>query len=138
MLTLQRALVDGNRTNYNISGSDGGGIENRGTAIIIESTISRNTAWANTHHLSSGAGLDNNGVAELFHVMVSGNIADAQGGGIRNGGTLTLDHSTVTGNTARDLGGRGIFGGGVYNDQGSVSLRHTVVSGIISDDCVGC
>ena len=119
----------------------GGGIYNRGRILLLESTISGNTADGR------GGGIHNEGTL-IFDgtVLVSGNTAGS-GGGIFNQGTLTFTRSTVEGNSARYRCGGGIFsvgedvtltdstisgntavcGGGIHN-RGTLTLTNSVVS----------
>jgi hypothetical protein len=75
----------------------------------------------------------------LNNSSVNNNRAGGDGGGIANGiplpgpmplpgGALTLNHSQVTGNTAA-------HGGGIFNNDGTVSLAATSVTGNTPDNC---
>ncbi|MEZ4709298.1 MAG: tandem-95 repeat protein [Caldilineaceae bacterium] len=100
--------------------SDGGGIHNRGTLTVTDSTISGNTA---TH---DGGGIYiNSGTVTVTDSTISGNTA-VSGGGIynTNSGTVTVTNSTISGNTASD------FGGGIYNNNsGTVTVTNSTFSG---------
>jgi predicted outer membrane repeat protein len=140
-LLLENTKVTGGST-----GTSGGGIYNRGTAILTQSTVSANTASSSgggivnanygiaTLTLSTvsansaggmGGGIDNrSGTATLTRSTVSDNTADSSGGGIRTAsvGTTNLINSTVSGNLAKD------DGGGIYT-EGAATLTQSTVSG---------
>jgi hypothetical protein len=84
----------------------GGGIDNRGSALLIGSVVRRNAAEF------VGAGLYNDLDASmtLMDTTVSNNFSGMAAGGIENRGTLTLRRSSVTDNTAQT------FGGGILNN----------------------
>src|SRR5262249_1816414 len=93
-LSLNGCTISG----VNTPGVNGGGIENHGTLVISNSTISGNVAGL------AGGGIYNgpSGTMTLTNVVVSGNTASGgDGGGIDNdGGTISMTNVTVTGNTA--------------------------------------
>ena len=101
----------------NIGESDGGGIWNQGTLTLTNSVVTGNTA-------PRGAGIENRATLTVTNSSVNGNIAEV-GGGFRNrdGGILTLMDNTVSGNTAA------LDGGGIFSRSGTVSLINTTVSG---------
>ncbi len=77
-----------------------GGINNRGTLTVSDSTFSGNNA-------TNGGAILNDGTVSVSNSTFSGNSARS-GGGIYNSGTLTIDHSTLRRNVSRN-------GGGIYN-----------------------
>lgn len=88
----------------------GGGIYNGGTVTVNGSTITGNTAG------NIGGGIANYGTITLNGSIIGANNADdTAAGGIYNapGHTVTLNGSTITGNKA-------LFGGGIYNDCGTL------------------
>jgi hypothetical protein len=125
------------------AGSLGGGIYNRGTLTLNNSTVSGNTAdlGGGIFNISSGTltltnstvgpnntaiaggGIRNSGTLTLTNSTISGNTAPAEsGGGISNNGTLTLNSSTISRNTAT-------WGGGIFNTAaGTATLRNTIVA----------
>jgi hypothetical protein len=107
-LTLQGGIVDD---------SHGGGVFNRGTLTLVNSTLSGNSAGLN------GGGVFNLGTLTLANSTVSGNTANRGGGMLNSYGTLTLANSTLSGNRAYDEGG------GVFNNYGAVTLVHSTLSG---------
>lgn len=99
-----------------------GGIHNRGTLMLNNSTVSGNTAAA-------GAGIDNDaGTLTLTDSVVRGNTARGGGAGIENidngaSSTVTLNGTTaVSGNTADDGYGGGIDNGGTVTLNGTVTV----------------
>jgi predicted outer membrane repeat protein len=97
--------VRGSNFSGNTAADSGGGIYNAGTATILDSTLSGNSA-------SEGAGIYNAALAmlDVRGSTLSGNTASDSGGGIYNLGTATVQESTLSGNTAGSSGG-GIFNG---------------------------
>jgi hypothetical protein len=84
-----------------------------------------------------GGGIANFGTLSLSNSIVRNNQASAPstaskfetaGGGMYNAGSLTLNHSSVTDNQA---GTNAVlaFGGGLFNDNGTVTIRGGTVSG---------
>jgi hypothetical protein len=96
----------------------GGGIYNRGTATVTDSTLSGNSAAV------GAAGIYNRGgTVSVTDSTLSGNSASKFGGGIFNGfGTATVTDSTLSGNSAQ-------FGGGIFNGFGTVSVTDSTLSG---------
>jgi hypothetical protein len=93
---------------------EGGGVFNRGTLTIIDSTVSGNDM----------DGIANfGGSVTVLRSSVSGNTARDGGGIFTANGTVTLDRSTVSGNRAN--GG----GGGILNEDGSVFIMNSTISG---------
>ncbi len=131
-------------TNCTVSGNTapfwGGGIDNEGTATIIDCTVAANSA-------GYGGGIYNEGTATLTNCTISGNSAKStNGGGIYNEGTVTLTNCTVAGNSASTDGG-GIYnrstatltnctvagnsassGGGIFNGGFKVTIGNTIVA----------
>ncbi len=115
-LMLTNSTVSGNTTSGN-----GGGISNSGWLTLTNSTVSGNSA-------ESGGGIDNQGTLTLTNSTVSGNMvtgSDGSGGGISNEGGLTLTNSTVSGNTVT---GSNCSGGGIDN-QSTLTLTNSTISG---------
>ena len=92
-----------------------------------------------------GAGIRVDGTLTLRDSTVTGNRAWDNGGGIYNKGTLAIEGSTISGNTSaveddevnstydiRDIFTinitNGGFGGGLYNDGGTVTITDSVIS----------
>jgi hypothetical protein len=98
------------------------GLLNEGTATVVASTFSNDSALA-------GGGLENVGTATLTNCTFSNDSATSSidgGGGIFNegGATLTLTNCTLANNSA--LTG---FGGGIWNaGSGTLNLTNTIVA----------
>jgi predicted outer membrane repeat protein len=103
---------------------DGGGIRNYGALTLNNSTVSYNTAPADS---GRGGGIYSRsiGTLTLNDSTVSHNSAGGDGGGIYNAGVgaaLALDDSVVSNNTAEG------DGGGIYNHSGTVRLEDSTVA----------
>jgi hypothetical protein len=99
----------------------GGGIFNRGSLALYESTVTGNRSF-------EGAGIYNEGTLTLRGSSISDNLAnafglpDGYGGGIFNTGTATLTGSNVGNNF-------GFVAGGVWNNfGGTMSLSDSAIS----------
>jgi len=119
-LVLVNSVITGNRASF------GGGFANfNGTATIVNSTISRNSA--NYH----GGGIANfNSKTTISNSTISGNTATSYGGGIYvyNGTKLNIRNSTITLN-------KGILGSGIASKDSTASntisttIGNTIISG---------
>jgi len=118
----------------------GGGINNAGTLMLSNSTVSGNSATSITSGVSTGGGgIFNSGTLTAQNSTVSGNSATAagassMGGGVDNSGYLTLINSTIAGNSVT-AGGAG-FGGGIFTTGATgsnLSLVHSTISGNAAD-----
>jgi hypothetical protein len=125
----------------------GGGLLNRGTLTLTDSTVRGNLALS-----GSGGGLANLRTATVNSSTFSGNKANVSGSGLSNSGRLTLTDSTVSGNTIADAYGYGAIGNqgtlavtsstiwgntgvyGVWNDPGTIGsqfgARNTIVQAV--------
>jgi len=91
-----------------------GGIDNAGTLIVSNSTISHNQGDL------EGGGIANRGAVNLTHSTLAHNHADFVGGGLLNmGGTVIMTSTTFTGNGA----GQGT--GGLVNVEGFTSITNS-------------
>jgi hypothetical protein len=90
---------------------EGAGLNNSGTANLINTTISNNTMSG-----YPGGGIDNDGILNLFNSTVANNTASS-GGGIysRLGGQITLKNTIVAGNNANS--GKDIYGSVTGNNN---------------------
>ena len=126
-LRLERVNVHGNTAE-----NGGGGIANNGakTLTLVDSAVRNNTA-------PSGGGIQSaDGSVILIRSRVEANEA-VQGGGmmIVRGAAVVSENSQVTGNTA--TGASGIFGGGVLNQSGTITVESGgSISGNDPDQCV--
>jgi hypothetical protein len=112
-LDIRACAVEGN------SADNRGGIANSGSLTVRQSMLTGN------HAIFGASALWNNGGDVLLGSSVISNNYGYFYGAISNGsgGRLTIANGTVAGNTAD--GGQG---GGVFNDSGSVTLRHSNVT----------
>jgi hypothetical protein len=102
----------------------GGGISNKGTLTLTNSTVSRCSAAESRDPevATGGGGIGNAGALTLTNSTVSQNSASFSGGGILSvGGTLTLSNSIVSGNTA-------LRGGGIASYKGTLTMTDSTVS----------
>lgn len=114
-------------TGGNSSGGDGGGIQNRGTLTVNNSTITGNVA-------RFGAGIANiNGTLFVGNSTISGNSVsgnNADGGGLANfSGTMTVTNSTISGNSATDEGGGIVNIGNTLTVNSSTICNNSAVGG---------
>jgi hypothetical protein len=129
MVTIHNVAIQSGRS------VRGGGILNRGTLILTNSTVRGNSAIGVDREgetIGNGGGILNLGNLVMNESVVTGNealgfpsVAEAigHGGGILNRGRLSLNQSTVAGNRAGD-------GGGIYNRPGgTMSLVDSAVRG---------
>ena len=102
-----------------VSGQSGGGIDNRGTLVLTDTTVSNNTAASN-----AGGIYNFLSTLTINNSTVKDNSATFDGVGVFNvGGTLTISDSTIFGNTGRN-------GGGIKNDNnGSLTVTDSTISG---------
>jgi hypothetical protein len=117
-----------NVTIRNGSAAGGGGILNRGTLTLTNSTVSGNTAGSESS--STGAGIYNGGTLTITNTTLSGNSGNSNfmyGGAIYNSGTLTITNSTLSGNSAYGYFGGG--GGGIYIASGTVGIANATLFG---------
>jgi hypothetical protein len=85
------------------AGENGGGIQNRLSLTLNNSSVRGNKADIN------GGGISNHGYVELNNSTVRDNQAGENGGGIEtDASALMVNNSTISGNSAKD------YGGGVY------------------------
>jgi hypothetical protein len=127
---LLRTTVSGNR----VTEGAGGGIVNTGEFYSKQSTVSGNMT------VGAGGAMYNPGTATVANSTISSNLADGTGGGLQNDAIATLTNVTVTANTAtaEAASPSPSFGGGIFRDDGTVTLANTiVVNQTRGDDCYG-
>jgi len=135
-LHLTDARVIGNRAMV------GGGVNNRGVASIVRSTISFNTADGMFGGIGGGIASQTDGVLgvpaaaalSIRDSVIAGNTASLRGGAIANAsGLLTIVTSTITANACTYMGPTGPClcpgGGGVYNMMGTVRITSSTLAG---------
>jgi hypothetical protein len=106
--------------NLEVFGSTGGGILNKGTLDVTNSTFSDNSAGED----STGGGILNKGTLDVNNSTFSGNSASRFGGGIANdGGIVRVRNSTFSGNRAN------FSGGAIFNDRGMLKVILSTFSG---------
>ena len=126
-------------TNGRIIASDGGGIYNeRSTLIVSNCTLSGNSARRGGGIYNDGSGSDGSATLSVLNSTLSDNAAGpAGGGGIYNNGsgedgdaTLSVLNTTLRGNyvTAIRYGDYGA-GGGIFNTGGTLSILNSTLSG---------
>ena len=108
-LILMNSTVSGN------TAREGGGIYNLGLLTVTNSTISGNTA-------SYGGGIYNLGPLMVTNSTISGNTAQYYGGGIDTTGTLTVTNSTISGNTASQEGG------GILSESNMLTITNSTIA----------
>ena len=139
-LTLIDSTISSNTSNA------GGGIYNEdGTLVVINSTISHNTATSTAtdgYGIYNGGGIYNNGpyvsgtkigAMTLINTTIAGNTAPDASGIYENGTTGLITNCTITGNIATDGNASGFTGAGVGNWDngltGNLTLNNTIVAG---------
>ena len=116
-------LIQSSTIQGNIAEDGGGLFLSAGTATIVDSTLSGNTADS----LGGGIRSLSGSTLNLTNSTLSGNAAN-YGGGIHNAGTANIAGSTVSGSSA-------YYGGGIYNNGTShLTLTDSTVSGNSASD----
>jgi CSLREA domain-containing protein len=112
-------LTNSSVTDNTTADGHGGGISNAGELTLVDGTINGNTATED-----GGGGIYNVGRMTMSGSTIHGNSGTANGGGIYNAssGSATLTNSTISGNGATDMGG------GIFNLGGAVSLNFATVT----------
>lgn len=100
----------------------GGGIYNRGTLVITNSTLSGNYAQ------EGGAIYNGEGEVTLTNCTLSDNEAIYGGGVFNADGVLTLTNCTAANN-------RAYVGGGIYLLEGTVILANSIIANSSHGDC---
>jgi predicted outer membrane repeat protein len=146
-----KVTIDGLELRDGATTALGGGIDNRGTLTVIDSTFSSNRAAnggaiannagatlkvidstfsANTATGLGGGAIISLGAATVQRSTFSANSAPVDGGAInvQTGGTVTVTSSTIAGNTSGTLGG-GLANLGTLTVQGSTIANNTSAGG---------
>lgn len=131
-LTVQRSTLRGNN-----SERAGGGIEaNEGRTYLWKTTLAGNDAGTGPGN-GGALHLTGAGWVKVVGSTVSNNQA-VEGGGLWNSGTGTMvvERSTIKQNSASgDAADQG--GGGVYNDGGTVRVKHSYLGSNTADGVSG-
>ncbi|MFN8517109.1 MAG: choice-of-anchor Q domain-containing protein, partial [Chloroflexia bacterium] len=125
-------VTDSAFVNNSATGSGGAISTSQSTLTATGSTFSGNSVAA-----GYGGALNLNGPATLTNSTISGNSASS-GGGIEVGffGVVTLRAVTLTLNEATDTQGQG--GGGIFVDNGTVSIFGSIVAGNSAANSADC
>jgi CSLREA domain-containing protein len=120
-------IVNGTISNNSAGAGGCGGIANGGNLTIINSTVTGNSTASGDLVGGRGGGVCNFDKLIIANSTFSGNTAE--GGGGENSGDLTVINSTFSGNTA-DVAEFGGTGGAIQNvRQGSSTLINSTFSG---------
>ena len=109
-----------------ISDNSGTAIYNSGSVVILNSTLSGNSAGQGDFGGGIQTGFFKNpgSSATIINSTITGNSASGGGGGIAiYYGGVTIVNSTISGNSAEGVGG------GIHNYNGGVQLANTTISG---------
>ncbi len=119
-------ITGGNAAGEDFSQQSGGGIFNRESLELSNSTISGNSSE------DEGGGIANydGSTLKVIDSTISDNSAGGDGGGITNRGTLIVKNSTISGNTSNDQGG------GIYS-QSTVEVKNSTISGNTASESGG-
>jgi CSLREA domain-containing protein/uncharacterized repeat protein (TIGR01451 family)/prepilin-type N-terminal cleavage/methylation domain-containing protein len=138
-MTVLRCAIADNFLTPDVQPSSGAGINNTGTMLIQDSTISGNTAYSGGGILNVGLDSARPASMTLRNCTISGNKATGVGsyfggGAIENlaDAQLTLEQCTITANSAHDTlydNRAGIRMGG-----GSLTISNTIVAGNAGQD----
>jgi predicted outer membrane repeat protein/parallel beta-helix repeat protein len=108
-------------TFINNSASNLGGaicVSNSGTIVLNNCTLVQNLG-------TNGGAIDTFGSATLFTCTVVSNTASGNGGGLRletsGGSSLAVNNCTIAGN-------RAFSGGGIEDDEGSLTMQNSIVA----------
>lgn len=140
LLIMRDCEITDNGACHTFVGGRGGGLENGGTAILVNCAVIRNIACRGGFGPDSGfgGGIWNRSVLALTNCTLSANEASglsSQGGGVWNGGLVTFVNCTVASNSVA-----GEEGGGIWNSS-NVVLKSSLVAGNLTSsgnqDCGG-
>ncbi len=143
MLSLDTVVITGNIVNGTDNGDSGGGIQNNGTCLLTNSSISENQAAQGggimnssaaslritastimTNRSLRGAGLMNEGSAILTNSTFAANNcqgSSSAGGALFNRDQMHLIHCTVADNSA-------MAGGGLHGNGGNITITNTLLA----------
>jgi parallel beta-helix repeat protein len=127
--TISRSTLSHNSTGAGPGNGGGLHLTGEGTVRVTRSVVSGNTAAEGGGLWNSGAGTMTVERTEVTGNTASGDDATMGGGGLfqeAGAGTLTVTRSEIRHNVADGAAGSG---GGILNDQGTVVVERSVVSG---------
>ncbi|TYP83716.1 right-handed parallel beta-helix repeat-containing protein [Blastococcus xanthinilyticus] len=128
--TINRSTLSHNSTGAGPGNGGGLHLTGAGTVHVSRSIVTGNTAAAEGGGLwNSGAGTMTVERSTISRNTASGDEATMGGGGLfqdAGAGTLTVTRSQVTDNVADGAAGSG---GGILNDQGTVVVERSVITG---------
>ena len=114
---------------------EGGGIYATGGATL---TINRSAIHGNTASDGGGGIRVEGATVTINNSSIFGNIASSRGGGILSTDSsddIELNHVTVTGNTSTLPNEDVIIGSGISVNQGTVTLRNSIIYGNTHQNC---
>ncbi|NEX17210.1 MAG: hypothetical protein C1943_11395 [Halochromatium sp.] len=117
-LELVTVTLDGNH----VTGVNGGGLTNEGSATISGGVVSNNSSPQ-----QAGGIICNGGDLTIQDAQISGNQSGNGGGLSNSNGCLTRLERTLVQNNQATAGSS--FGGGLLNDRGTVQLIDSTLSG---------
>lgn len=151
-ITIEDCIVTDNHV-----GGDGGAIRSFYDVVVIDSTISDNSAqtrggaifnesttlevrgstFTGNHAVNAGGAIINssNGAATIVNTTFSGNTTDVNGGAIFSFNFLTLVNCTITGNTASKNFPDG-DAGGLYVGT-AATVQNTIIAGNVDLSATG-
>lgn len=122
----------------NFAGANGA-IENRGTCVIFNSTISGNQTIPATGSVTGG-GIHSSGSLTISNTTISNNSVRGEGGGIATSTAastfVSIQNSLISNNVASVTGGGNGNGGAISTTgtQGGLDVRNTTISGNRADN----
>ncbi|MEO1401710.1 MAG: Ig-like domain-containing protein [Cyanobacteria bacterium J06635_1] len=126
----QSVIIDGLIITGGNSTGNGGGISNRETLLVSNSTITGNAAGDAS--IEGGAGIYNNGATlTLENSTISSNTAFGYGGGIRNrnSAVLIVNNSIISDNTSSNTTNTFYRGGGIHTRDSTTFINNSTISG---------
>ena len=127
-LTISGTMIGGtDSTAGNTAGGSGGGIYNSNGAVTLSKmTMANNAAGVNGGAIFSDSDLT------IVNSTLAYNTADNSGGAIyfsSGSGTLDITYATIAYNHADNDDTDGGSGGGIYANQGSISVVNSIIAG---------
>ena len=101
----------------NSARASGGGIQNFGTASVIDSTLAANSAASSGGAISNSRNDSDNTVLSVRNTTLIGNSASATGGGISSAASAFIVNVTLNGNSANAGGGVSVSGSSTISNS---------------------